>query len=79
MLFSESRVSLRYVFFAKKTKTTEETPRMFTIHQLLKRFKDDLAHLKKGEERSQWFIYTILAVIFPFNSSKTSNLLRCSP
>jgi hypothetical protein len=32
---------------------------------------------KKGEERAQWFIYTILAVIFPFTSSKTSNLLRC--
>jgi len=50
---------------------------MATLHQLLTRFKDDFAHSKKGEERAQWFIYTILAVIVPFTSSKTSNLLRC--
>jgi SRSO17 transposase len=50
---------------------------MQTLHQLLIRFKDDFAHSRKGEERSQWFIYTILAIIFPFASSKTSNLLRC--
>lgn len=50
---------------------------MQTLHQLLKRFKDDFAHSRKGEERSQLFIYTIMAIIFPFASSKTSNLLRC--
>ena len=50
---------------------------MVTLHQLLARFKDDFAHSKKGEERSQWFIHTILGIIFPFTSSKTSNLLRC--
>lgn len=50
---------------------------MATLHQLLTRFKDDFAHSKKGEERSQWFIYTIFSIIFPFTSSKTSNLLRC--
>ena len=50
---------------------------MATLHQLLTRFKDDFAHSKKGEERAQWFIYTILAVIVPFTSSKTSNVLRC--
>lgn len=50
---------------------------MATLHQLLSRFKDDFDHSKKGGERSQWFIYTILAVIFPFASSKTSNILRC--
>lgn len=50
---------------------------MFILHQLLTRFKDDFAHSKKGDERSQWFIYTILAIIIPFTSSKTSNLLRC--
>ncbi len=50
---------------------------MATLHQLLARFKDDFAHSKKGEERAQWFICTILAIIFPFTSSKTSNLLRC--
>lgn len=50
---------------------------MQTLHQLFERFKDDFAHSRKGKERSQWFIYTILAIIFPFASSKTSNLLRC--
>lgn len=50
---------------------------MQTLPQLLKRFKNDFTHSRKGEERSQWFIHTILAIIFPFASSKTSNLLRC--
>lgn len=50
---------------------------MLTLYQILKRFKDDFDHSKKGQERNQWFICTLLAVIFPFNSSKTSNLLRC--
>ena len=50
---------------------------MATLYQILARLKDDFAHSKKGKERSQWFIYTILAVIFPVTSSKTSNLLRC--
>ena len=50
---------------------------MFILHQLLRKFKGDFAHSRKGEERGVWFIYTILAVIIPFTSSKTSNLLRC--
>lgn len=50
---------------------------MFILYQLLRKFKDDFSHSKKGEERSVWFIYTLLSVIIPFTSSKTSNLLRC--
>ncbi len=50
---------------------------MNSIQQIFASFKDDFAHSKKGKERSQWFIYTILAVIIPFTSSKTSNVLRC--
>lgn len=51
---------------------------MFTLHHLFKKFKEDfLAQSKKNEERSLWFIYTLLAVIIPFTSSKTSNVLRC--
>ena len=50
---------------------------MFILHQLLRKFKDVFAHSKKGEERGIWFVYTLLAVIIPFTSSKTSNLLRC--
>ncbi len=50
---------------------------MFILHSLLKEFKEDFAHSRKGDERSTWFIYTIIAIIIPFTSSKTSNLLRC--
>ena len=50
---------------------------MFILYQLLRKFKDDFSHSKKGEERGVWFIYTLLSVIIPFTSSKTSNLLRC--
>ena len=50
---------------------------MFILHQLIRKFKDDFAHSRKGEERGAWFSYTLLAVIIPFTSSKTSNLLRC--
>ena len=50
---------------------------MNTILQILSRFKDDFAHSKKGQERSQWFIYTMLSIIIPFTSAKSSNLLRC--
>lgn len=50
---------------------------MCILHQLLESFKEDFAHSRKGHERSQWFIYTLLSVIIPFTSSKTSNLLRC--
>jgi len=50
---------------------------MFILHSLLKDFKKDFAHSRKGDERSTWFIYSIIAVIIPFTSSKTSNVLRC--
>jgi SRSO17 transposase len=50
---------------------------MFILHQLLRKFKANFAHSRKGQERGAWFIYTLLAVIIPFTSSKTSNLLRC--
>ncbi len=49
---------------------------MFVLYQILKKFKDDFYYSKKGEERGVWFIFTLLAVIIPFTSSKTSNLLR---
>lgn len=50
---------------------------MFILHSLLKELKKEFAHSKKGEERGIWFIYIIMAIIIPFTSSKTSNLLRC--
>jgi hypothetical protein len=50
---------------------------MFILHSLLKEFKEDFAHSRKGDERSTWFIYSIIAITIPFTSSKTSNLLWC--
>ncbi len=50
---------------------------MNTILKLFSRFKDDFAHSKKGQERSQWFIYTIMSIIIPFTAAKSSSLLRC--
>ena len=50
---------------------------MFILHDILKKLKKEFSHSRKGEERGTWFIYTLVAIIIPFTSSKTSNLLRC--
>ena len=50
---------------------------MHILHSLLKELKNEFAHSKKGQERGTWFLYSIMAIIIPFTSSKTSNLLRC--
>lgn len=50
---------------------------MLILHQFLKELKNEFADSRKGEERGTWFIYTLLSIIIPFTSSKTSNLLRC--
>ena len=50
---------------------------MFILHHILKKLKKEFANSRKGEERGTWFIYTLVAIIIPFTSSKTSNLLRC--
>ena len=49
---------------------------MLILHSLLSELKEEFAQSRKGEERGPWFIYTLLAVILPFTSSRTSNLLR---
>ena len=49
---------------------------MLILHSLLTELKQEFAQSKKGEERGPWFIYTLLAIILPFTSSRTSNLLR---
>lgn len=49
---------------------------MHTLHSLLNELKEEFAQSQKGAERGPWFVYTILAVILPFTSSRTSNLLR---
>ena len=50
---------------------------MHILHSLLKELKNEFNHSRKGEERGTWFIYTLMAIVVPFTSSKTSNLLRC--
>ena len=49
---------------------------MFILHDILEKLKKEFAHSRKGEERGTWFIYTLIAIIIPFTSSKTSNLFR---
>ena len=49
---------------------------MHILHSLFSELKEELVHSRKGEEREAWFICTLLAIILPFTSSRTSNLLR---
>ena len=46
------------------------------LHSLFSELKAEFAGSEKGKERSIWFLHTLLAIILPFTSSKTSNLLR---
>ena len=50
---------------------------MIILHDILKKLKSEFAYSKKSAERGIWFIYTIVAIIVPFTSSRTSNLFRC--
>ena len=49
---------------------------MHILHSLLRELKEEFTWSQKGEERGVWFIYTLIAIILPFTSSRTSNLLR---
>jgi len=49
---------------------------MLILHSLLSELKDEFAPSAKGNERSVWFLHTLLAIILPFALSRTSNLLR---
>jgi hypothetical protein len=49
---------------------------MHILHSLLSELKDEFAPSGKGEERKAWFLHTLLAIILPFTSSRTSCLLR---
>ena len=46
------------------------------LHSLFTKLKEEFAKSQKGNERDPWCIYTLLAIILLFTSSKTSNLLR---
>ncbi len=50
---------------------------MMILYDILTTLKHEFATSRKGEERGTWLVYTLLAIIVPFASSKTSNLLRC--
>jgi len=50
---------------------------MFILHEILAKLKTEFALSLKDPERGSWFVYTILAILVPFTSSKTSNILRC--
>ena len=50
---------------------------MFILHDILEKLKKEFPQSRKGHERGIWFVYTIVAIIVPFVSSRTSNILRC--
>ena len=49
---------------------------MFILRDLLRPLQAQFSDSELGRERAHWFIFTLLAVIMPFTSSMTSNLLR---
>jgi len=49
---------------------------MFILRDLLTPLQDEFSDTKQGRKRKVWFAYTLLAMMVPFTSSITSNLLR---
>ena len=49
---------------------------MFILNDLLTPLQEEFPKTKQGQKRKVWFAYTLLAVVLPFTSSITSNLLR---
>jgi len=49
---------------------------MFILHDLLTPLQAEFSNTAQGQKRKAWFAYTLLAVVVPFTSSITSNLLR---
>ncbi|RDH90971.1 MAG: transposase, partial [endosymbiont of Seepiophila jonesi] len=49
---------------------------MFILRYLLTALQAPFSTSSLGRERAHWFVFTLLAVIVPFTSSMTSNLLR---
>ncbi len=49
---------------------------MFILRDLLQSLQTPFSNSELGRERAHWFVFTLLAVIVPFTSSMTSNLLR---
>ena len=49
---------------------------MFILRDLLTPLQEEFSQTLQGQKRKVWFAYTLLAVVVPFTSSITSNLLR---
>ena len=49
---------------------------MFILRDLLTPLQQEFSDTPQGQKRKVWFVYTLLAVVVPFTSSITSNLLR---
>ena len=49
---------------------------MCILRDLLSRLQEVFSSSAQGQKRKIWFTYTLLAVVVPFTSSVTSNLLR---
>lgn len=49
---------------------------MFILRDLLTPLQAEFSNTAQGKKRKVWFAYTLLAVVVPFTSSITSNLLR---
>ncbi len=49
---------------------------MFILRDLLLPLQAEFSKTDQGQKRKVWFAYTLLAVVVPFTSSITSNLLR---
>ncbi|MBC8438519.1 MAG: transposase [Deltaproteobacteria bacterium] len=49
---------------------------MFILNELLDPLQGEFSQTRQGQKRKYWFVYTLLAVMLPFTSSMTSNLLR---
>jgi hypothetical protein len=49
---------------------------MFILNDLLNPLQEQFSNTKQGKKRKVWFVYTLLAMVVPFTSSMTSNLLR---
>jgi hypothetical protein len=50
---------------------------MIILQDILGKLKNEFAHSRKANERGIWFVYTLVAILMPFTSSRTSNILRC--
>ncbi len=49
---------------------------MFILCDVLTQLQEQFSDTEQGKKRKVWFAYTLLAVVVPFTSSMTSNLLR---